>query len=239
MKTSTLRDNKFLATSWRLRRGITLIEILVVICIIAVLGFIGFPMVTKMRDKGKSVTCIGNVKQVGMAIIMYAGENSDMLPPLDNIVPGQSGNKIWPQLLADAGYLNTSNDPNKYPCGEGVWTCPACDFMQDTFGGYGVSEGIFDYLANSATSAGRLSKIQDPANTWLVGDVMKDNNPKKGWYAIWQNPSGWAGGDHAPAKGRHPNNLVNVCMFDGHVESLTAEKIREGKYTYHDKSKAP
>src|SRR5437879_2990316 len=63
--------------SWRkpmnhTRRGFTLIELLVVIAIIAILAAILFPVFAQAREKARSVSCLSNMRQIGMAIQMYA-----------------------------------------------------------------------------------------------------------------------------------------------------------------------
>ena len=75
----------------------------------------------------------------------------------------------------------------------------------------------------------RLNRIDDPANTWLVGDAsQKPDEWNKGWYAIWSNPSRWSK-NHPPAE-RH-SGKANVCMVDGHVEALTIKEIEERELT--------
>lgn len=213
-----------------LSRGMTLTEILVVLLIVIVLAVIGFQGAIKMRDSGHSAVCVGNLKQLGGAILMYSADHGDKLLPLQGNKEDGSRGDIWPMILAKAGYLWDTPNVGSPPCGKGVWTCPKCDFMSNAYGGYGIVEGIFTYPEGASASIGRMSNLTRPSSTWLVGDAKQSINPKKGWYAIWQNPSNWAK-SHGPASGRH-GNRVNVCMFDGHVESITIEALRSGRYTY-------
>src|SRR5947207_2842129 len=62
-------------------RGFTLVELLVVIAIIAVLIGILLPTLSRARQSAISVQCMSNLKQVGMAALMYAGENQGWYPP--------------------------------------------------------------------------------------------------------------------------------------------------------------
>ncbi|HBC85554.1 MAG TPA: hypothetical protein DCZ94_01235 [Lentisphaeria bacterium] len=58
----------------------TLIELLVVIAIIAILAGLMFPMLGKARDKAKKTSCINSLRQLGIAVNAYAGNNADFLP---------------------------------------------------------------------------------------------------------------------------------------------------------------
>ncbi len=61
------------------KKGFTLIELLVVIAIIAVLMAILMPTLNTAREQGRRTVCLGNLKQLTLAWIMYADENNDKL----------------------------------------------------------------------------------------------------------------------------------------------------------------
>jgi prepilin-type N-terminal cleavage/methylation domain-containing protein/prepilin-type processing-associated H-X9-DG protein len=63
------------------RRGFTLIELLVVIAIIAILAALLLPALSAAKVKAQSLKCLSNMKQLQLASILYAGDNSDSLPP--------------------------------------------------------------------------------------------------------------------------------------------------------------
>jgi hypothetical protein len=58
----------------------TLSVLLVVIAIIAILAALLLPALAKARERGKSIRCVSNVRQLGQAAMLYAGENDDALP---------------------------------------------------------------------------------------------------------------------------------------------------------------
>lgn len=62
------------------KRGFTLVELLVVIGIIAVLVGILLPALSRAREQAQRLKCLSNVRQLGMALSMYASENKDCVP---------------------------------------------------------------------------------------------------------------------------------------------------------------
>lgn len=62
------------------KKGFTLIELLVVIAIIAILASILFPVFSRAREKARESTCMSNLKQIGVALQMYATDYDDLLP---------------------------------------------------------------------------------------------------------------------------------------------------------------
>ena len=72
----------------------TLIELLVVIAIIAILSAILFPVFAQAREKARQTTCASNLKQLGLALAMYAQDNDETM------MVAQADTLRWPQLLA-------------------------------------------------------------------------------------------------------------------------------------------
>lgn len=67
-----------------IRRGFTLIEVLVVVAVIAILAAILFPVFARAREAARTSTCRSNLHQIGLALGMYARDYDGKLPPRSN-----------------------------------------------------------------------------------------------------------------------------------------------------------
>src|SRR5881398_267575 len=84
MKAAALRVrsstcNRFISTESG-AAGFTLIELLVVIVIVAMLAALLLPALGKAREQGRSSVCRNNMRQIALAMTLYADDNSDYLP---------------------------------------------------------------------------------------------------------------------------------------------------------------
>jgi prepilin-type N-terminal cleavage/methylation domain-containing protein len=102
------------------RTGFTLIELLVVIAIIAILASLLLPALARAKEDGRRAQCKSNMHQVGLAAIMYAGDNQDYFPPAlrgDNIY--HAG---WVPTNSLAYFVNAmSMQTNVMACPDKIW----------------------------------------------------------------------------------------------------------------------
>ena len=64
------------------RQAFTLLEILVVVGVISVLAGIGYPVMQRVSHHGKATACVGNLRQIGIGLNTYLGENNMIFPEL-------------------------------------------------------------------------------------------------------------------------------------------------------------
>jgi len=201
-------------------KGFTLIELLVVIAIIAILAAILFPVFAQAREKARGATCLSNVKQIGLGIIMYADDNDEILPrsygwehsdnpfSLSTGTFGQYTNGVG-LLMLTGSVLKYSTDSagNKVP--NRMLYCPSSKDSKNLnkdvwWSGY--------YYANQISVEGDpLAQITNPA-----GQAMM--------FEYGQAQLYWSGYGYG-SKGH--NGVVPTLYADGHAKNKQAKRQSE------------
>ncbi len=153
------------------KRAFTLIELLVVIAIIGILAALLLPALSRAKENSKRTTCLNNLKQVNLAIRLYADDWADSLPVLPDPSPYPNGvGAFYKQLVK--GYLGLSGPASP---GELVFVCPSDPtfhktlhhaFTSYTFNGYEEDSSPINRITGQ-----KLSAIKKPAKAVLNGEA--------------------------------------------------------------------
>jgi len=97
-------------------KGFTLIELLVVIAIIAILAAILFPVFGRARENARKISCLSNLKQLGLAVGQYAQDYDEMFP---------NAGANWARETDRPYYKTPKNVLMPYIKSSQVWRCPS------------------------------------------------------------------------------------------------------------------
>jgi prepilin-type N-terminal cleavage/methylation domain-containing protein len=209
------------------RAGFTLIELLVVIAVIAILAGLLLPVFATVQANARRVQCVSNLRQLGTAMLSYAGDNQQALPP----------GTTWDKAIAHYLGITSYTIPAK------VFICPS-----DTRSSP-LSDGHFprSYSVNGLNSANsdlgifntsgtmpsmRLTQIPHPSTTIMIFEVFTNSTGASIANEQFQTPYSWTSGYLSSTKypclrgGAYYHQTRNCFLFaDGRADSLTPAEV--------------
>lgn len=223
------RDRKGL----RMRKfGFTLIELLVVIAIIAILAALLFPVFSQAREAARKTVCISNIRQLGLALGMYAQDYDSLYCPYFSGILHTPGGVIytqpgiyWPQLVSvyiqpitiarGSGQALITDLP-------GIFVCPdttpdrnaqlACGGLGNV-SSYGISDDIVNWETPGKATKTQIpvgdASIQAPSDTLLLTETYD-------WVCNGEEP----GGALALSYFDSPYGYSSHTTFNGAMETL-------------------
>ncbi len=160
----------------RPRNAFTLIELLVVIAIIAILAAILFPVFSQARAKARQISCLSNLKQIGLATLQYTQDFDEVYPPAYN------AGGIWSVLIDP--YVKMLGNKDGFRGGGAFLHCPDDSLTEADYGNlsYGVNAsvaGVDDDGANYHEDSTPMADIKSPASVAWIADG------NRAWYGSW------------------------------------------------------
>jgi len=202
--------------------GFTLIELLVVIAIIAILAGMLLPSLARAKEDSVRIKCVGNVKQLGLAMQMYGDDYGLLLPmPHGSVAWGAINPPPWSQPLA--AYYNNTN----------LLRCPSmCQFYNKSPYNYFMGARAAYIAAGEVGASVSYKSIALPAQFVLSGDCnypfeTTDADPDNYSQDTLFDPT------HLPTLAH--NGWLNVLFGDGHAANYRAFSTNDMTFSYEQR----
>lgn len=201
-----------------MKSAFTLIELLVVIAIIAVLAAILFPVFARAKETARGAQSLSNLRQLGMAWQMYAGDQDEQLVMAMTLGPGVRSTWWWGVWDPVEQALHEELGPlYAYTHSAGIQSDPSFPNRLRTKNGYTGYGYNYFYLGYHRSV--NYGEIGAPADTVAFGSSARINNFQFATPTLEGNPYLDPPSQNFPGfQGRH-NGSGNVVWCDGHAKS--------------------
>ncbi|HUL51348.1 MAG TPA: DUF1559 domain-containing protein [Candidatus Nitrosotalea sp.] len=223
--------------------GFTLVELLVVISVVAILGALLLPALASAREKSRRAACLSNLRQVGIAIHNYAGDNDGKIPYGPKAPPFTSPTDFYPSTGAPTSLISLFSGA---PVGLGlllqlhladqpkVLFCPGSDQALDAhteLARVGVGQAQSSYYYRHG---GNTRLFDDPTTNstpdHIQLDNLGDNRNGQPIRALALDTMFLCPPDLAPfnvkPRTHHQQRFVDILFNDGHTVSRDNKDAR-------------
>ncbi len=211
--------------SVRALRGFTITELMVVISIIALLIALLLPALQHARSNGRVLSCLSNVRQIGMTIAMYAHDSKDHLPEINNSHWHYQSNNMQRMV---GRYVNENVKVFQCPEDRGGWGPAPYGTELAAYNRHGSSytyNNAAIWTSHRADGSAYPSSRYHRLTDWKKPSVRLltyDYNPSQ-WHS--KAPQGASPIDHA---------VTNIGYLDFHAKTV---KSREWQAAFNERNK--
>jgi prepilin-type N-terminal cleavage/methylation domain-containing protein/prepilin-type processing-associated H-X9-DG protein len=232
------------------RNAFTLIELLVVIAIIAILAAILFPVFAQAREKARQTSCLSNIKQIGLGLLMYAQDYDEQFPRADySVTPPPLNPAATGTFAGRINHYKWQAWVLPYIKNTQIFFCPSRTRDDLAWSGNGEIKGN-GYAMNLSISGrpltvspgaqnpgflgGGLVGLETPSETWLLMELRNQisfsycGGPSCGVDGVPLYPAArqdqWAAyltpGGVVNKQNAPHSDGFNFCYGDGHAKYL-------------------
>ena len=211
------------------RRGLSRIDVLVLVTVVFLLGLVGWPALAQPRLRSLQAVCVGNLARMGQAFLSWGSDHSQGVPWRIPLAEGgsQYNSKVGNAWLEFSFLSNHLASPRFFACPADEETrLTARDFSNRPDGGL----LHFGFRANAVSYFAGLDTFPNYPKAWLAGDrnIRVDginqgcssgvNNAATIWARPVNPTLGWTNGVH--------EFQGNMLHYDGHVAQYGSEDLR-------------